>query len=153
MEEFESYRQTVKAWQAFERRMLSGETTFEPHYIDGMLRELRSQWAFLREDRKLVAEQEVDVALFRPGLYAHFRHGIYTATKLVTHHDCRRPMVIYVSHTYGGENVRPLRPWPTDPDGWNDVVDVQGVAKQRFAWLGTLPSRETIDERLARLGR
>jgi len=24
MEEFESYRQTVKAWQAFERRMLIG---------------------------------------------------------------------------------------------------------------------------------
>lgn len=150
--EFESYYQAMQGWYETERRIVRGDAV-EPLRLDQALRELSFQWASIRDDRKLAAEQEVDVALFRPGLYSHFRHGFYSATKLVTHHDCRRPMVIYVSHTYGGENARPLRPWPTDPDGWNDIVDVQGVLKPRFAWLGTLPSRETIAERLDRLGR
>lgn len=72
---------------------------------------------------------------FRPGLYRHYKQGnLYTALCLVTHHETRLPMVLYVSHVYGGFNVRPLYGWEAedqsacgasqcdDRDGWLDDV-------------------------------
>jgi hypothetical protein len=99
---------------------------------------------------------------FRPGLYRHYKGGLYTVICLVTHHETRRPMVLYVSHAYGGTNVRPLVGWRpnesstgvcVDRDGWLDWVDVdvggllpnRGV--RRFQFVGDLPSDEKIVHR------
>jgi hypothetical protein len=49
---------------------------------------------------------------FRPGIYRHYKGGMYTALMLVKHHESRTPYVLYISHTYGGANVRPLFPVP-----------------------------------------
>ena len=95
---------------------------------------------------------------FSPGLYRHTRTGgLYTAHALVTHHETRRPMVLYTSHTYGGWNVRPLYGWPGDPDGWLDRVNAAGdvVSEDtivspriyRFVFVGGLPSDTPITER------
>jgi hypothetical protein len=84
---------------------------------------------------------------FRPGLYRHYKGGLYTALGLITHHDKRLPMVKYVSHTYGGENVRPLHGWPEDPDGWFVPVVVDGKEVPRFVFVGDLPSDVKITER------
>lgn len=87
---------------------------------------------------------------FKPGLYRHRKTGgLYTAIGLVTHHEKRLPMVKYVSHTYGGENVRPLVGWIGDPDGWLDEVQVDGKWGPRFEFVGDLPSDVCISTRAA----
>jgi hypothetical protein len=87
------------------------------------------------------------ISEFRPGLYRHYKGGYYTAICLVRHHEKRYMMVLYVSHTYGGLNARPLVGYPGDYDGWNDIVEVNGVEYQRFAFIGELPSKETMANR------
>jgi hypothetical protein len=93
---------------------------------------------------------------FRPGLYRHTKTGgFYTAICLVTHHEGRHPMVLYVSHKNGGLNIRPLRGVPGDPDGFLDVVTIAhnlpGVIvradHQRFTFVGDLPSDTPIEDR------
>lgn len=94
---------------------------------------------------------------FKPGLYRHTKTGgMYTAIGLVTHHETRQPMVLYVSHKYGGSNVRPLDGWPGDPDGWRDQVEIPGERQgdmhtieqvPRFTFIGDLPSDTPITER------
>jgi hypothetical protein len=75
---------------------------------------------------------------FKPGLYRHKKGGLYNALCLVTHHETRLPMVLYVSLAYGSTNVRPLVGWHGDPDGWTDLDPVTG--EPRFRYLGELPS-------------
>jgi len=92
---------------------------------------------------------------FTTGLYRHYKGGLYTAIALVTHHETRKPMVLYVSHTYGGMNVRPLYGWRGDPDGWADLIDPslldpdqpRGHTMPRFTYVGPLPSDTPVTKR------
>jgi len=76
------------------------------------------------------------MTLFHPGLYRHYKGGLYVALGLVMHHEKRMPMVHYVSREHGSSNVRPLVGWPGDPDGFNDLVEVGGVNVARFTFVG-----------------
>lgn len=69
---------------------------------------------------------------FRPGVYRHYKGGLYTALFLVTHHETREPMVVYVSHEKGHMNCRPLNGWSSDSDAWNDAVEHEGKWVPRF---------------------
>jgi hypothetical protein len=91
-------------------------------------------------------------AEFKLGLYEHYKGGRYSAIALVTHHETRAPMVLYVSHTYGGVNVRPLVGWTGDADGFVDTVSVrlEGLGNQqlqRFKYIGPLPSDTPLKDR------
>jgi hypothetical protein len=108
----------------------------------------------VREKEDYMDEVGRAVANFKPGLWRHYKGGLYTALFLATHHDARRPMVVYISHTYGGPNVRPLLGWEGDQDGWLDILTIpnEGAAGgeskvYRFAFVGPLPSNETITNR------
>jgi hypothetical protein len=81
---------------------------------------------------------------FRPGLYRHYKGGLYTALALVLHHESKLPMVVYVSHAYGAHRVRPLRGWPGDPDGWLDEVEVDGQRVPRFTFVSDVPTDTPI---------
>lgn len=85
---------------------------------------------------------------FRPGLVRHYKGGLYTAMALVAHHEKRYPMVLYVSHTYGGFNVRPAFGVDGDPDGFFDMISDDKGRVCRFRWLGGVPSDTPIKERL-----
>ncbi len=85
--------------------------------------------------------------VFRPGLYRHYRGGTYNALALVTHHETRAPMVIYVSLTYGTVNVRPLHGWEGDRDGWLDPVRQGTKFIERFTFVGELPSNTPAADR------
>ena len=73
---------------------------------------------------------------FKFGTYRHYKGDLFTAIGLVTHHETRQPMVLYVSHKKGCVNCRPLRGWRSsghnttaeqlahDPDGFLDPVDL-----------------------------
>lgn len=90
---------------------------------------------------------------FLTGVYRHYKGGLYTALMLVTHHETREPMVLYVSHTTGTVTVRPLRPMHVvsvggserhvDPDAWSDWVEHEGKRVARFEYVESTgaPSR------------
>jgi len=90
------------------------------------------------------------IAVFKPGLYQHYKGGLYSALFLLTHHHTRKPMVVYTSLAYGGVNARPLVGWPGDEDGWFDWKKdpVSGIAITRFTYIGDLPSDTPAAERL-----
>lgn len=77
---------------------------------------------------------------FKFGIYRHYKGDLYTALAIVFHHETRSPMALYFSHAKGSVNVRPLRGWPSDPDGWFDKVTVKQIAGSpeipRFKYMG-----------------
>lgn len=75
------------------------------------------------------------ITYFQPGLYAHYRGGLYTAVGLVRHHASGLPMVRYVSHEHATENVRPLFGWEGDADGFLDRVEHEGKLVERFKFI------------------
>ena len=97
------------------------------------------------------------------GLWKHYKGVLYSVIGTATHHETRQPMVLYVSHTYGGLNVRPVRGWECndkidpgccqDTDGWLDTVTVPDDDNHtfrktaRFTYIGPLPSDTKITER------
>ena len=96
-------------------------------------------------------------------IYLHYRGGLYTALTLVTHHDTRKPMVVYYSHEKKSVNCRPLEGWnpcqsscPTDLDGWLDMVpaNIPGLDTQmlqpRFMWMREATAEELKEARDAR---
>ena len=95
-----------------------------------------------------MSPEERLVAAFKPGLWRHYKGGLYSALMLVTHHETRAPWVLYVSHTYGGTNIRPL--WggaPGEPDGWFTHLTIDGARIARFTFVGYLPSDTKMTER------
>ncbi len=85
---------------------------------------------------------------FRTGVHRHYKGGLYTALMLVTHHETRQPIVIYVSHTTGTVTARPLRPMHevvvsgqsrfVDCDAWDDWVMHDGNSVRRFTYVGEI---------------
>jgi hypothetical protein len=67
-----------------------------------------------------------------PGKYQHYKGGYYTLIGLVRHHDAGTPYVLYLSHTKGTFNVRPVDGVPGDPDGWTNPALVDGRKVVRF---------------------
>lgn len=57
---------------------------------------------------------------FRPGLYRHFKGGLYLATGLVEHSETTQTLVVYRSLEYGKDWLRALA--SPDEDSWTDVV-------------------------------
>jgi hypothetical protein len=74
------------------------------------------------------AQEGSTMSDFKPGVYEHYKGGLYRALFLVEHHETRQPMVVYVSLLHGTVNVRPLHQNAVqhDPDGWNALMDVAG---------------------------
>lgn len=62
-----------------------------------------------------------------PGVYRHYRGGLYRVLFTALHHESRRAMVVYVSMTHGSINVRPMRGTASDPDGFLDEVRGEGT--------------------------
>jgi hypothetical protein len=78
----------------------------------------------------------MDADNFKFGTYRHYKSDLYTAIALVTHHQTRQPMVLYVSHARGCVNCRPLHGWAGDPDGFCDPVTmIDGTSVPRFELL------------------
>jgi hypothetical protein len=70
------------------------------------------------------------------GVYLHRKSGgVYTVLGVVSHHETREQMVLYLSHANGSWNVRPLYGRPGDPDGFLDHVMVNGGEGPRFVCM------------------
>lgn len=80
---------------------------------------------------------------FKPGVYNHYKGGIYHALGLVTHHDTRHPMVVYVNAEKAELTVRPLRGWVYDNDEHNGCTDEDG-------WLDSVGGSDFDDPRMDR---
>lgn len=71
------------------------------------------------------SKQKIDapIADFMPGIYKHYKGGLYRAMHLAEHHETRAPMVVYLSLDKGTFNVRP---WAKlGEDSWTDQVREQ----------------------------
>lgn len=80
---------------------------------------------------------------FKPGLYRHYKGRLYSALALVRHHETGEPMVLYASLDRGTFNVRPLRGWKGDEDGFIEMVELEdGERMRRFRYLGQPESGE-----------
>jgi len=74
-------------------------------------------------------------AEFKLGTYEHYKGDLYTAIDMVTHHETRLPMVLYVSHLKGCVNCRPLHGYEGDRDGFCDPVTIDGRLVERFVLI------------------
>ena len=69
----------------------------------------------------------------RPGIYRHFKGGIYRVLGIAKHSEDLSPMVIYQSCKDDSYWVRPAAMW-------NETVERDGETKLRFTYVG-----ETLD--------
>ncbi len=155
-------RQAHQAWRVAQG--FADDVEFQWHALSDRG---KAAWVAAAEKSAQAIPQPDDV---RPGLWRHWRGGIYTVLFVGTHHETRLPMLGYVSHTFGGLNFRPVHGWNRatasvsdgirgciDEDGWLDWVDPktgrtvesQGVigTVRRFVYVGPLPSDTPIKER------
>jgi len=72
--------------------------------------------------------------MLKPGLYTHYKGGLYTAFFTATTHNHNGDIdVVYFSHTNGSFNTRPLNRDSRDEDSWTDEVTwPDGVVRPRF---------------------
>lgn len=86
-----------------------------------------------------------DPANFKPGLYRHYKGGMYVALFLGRHHEGGTLMVAYVSMARGTIN---FREWAKPgKDSWIDMVQYpakggetySGEIVPRFTYLGPAP--------------
>lgn len=70
----------------------------------------------------------------RPGLYRHYKGGMYRALFACRHHETGEAMVVYVSLTHGTVSVRELR--SQGKDSWTDEVEHEGSKVPRFEYVG-----------------
>lgn len=82
-----------------------------------------------------MTDAKAEIVLVQPGLYRHYKGGLYTVLGTVRHHATGLPMVRYVSHDHLTETVRPLVGWEGDPDGFFDYLVHEGLRVPRFAFL------------------
>ncbi len=60
-----------------------------------------------------------------PGIYRHYKGGMYQVIAVATHSETLEPMVVYQSMKDGGYWVRPL-------SMWNDIIEKDGRTMTRF---------------------
>ena len=65
----------------------------------------------------------------KPGIYRHFKGGIYRVIGMARHSEDLSPMVIYQSCKDDSYWVRPA-------SMWNETVERDGVVKPRFQYIG-----------------
>lgn len=87
-----------------------------------------------------VAKDLSDPLNFKPGVYRHYKGGMYVALQLVRHHETQALYVVYISMSYGHVH---LREWATPgADSWIDKVmhpasySRAGEWIQRFTYVG-----------------
>jgi len=86
----------------------------------------------------------------KPGVYRHYKGGLYVVTGCAVHHETRTPMVIYVSLEHGSVNVRPVFGTPQDPDGFSDYVGKNAYTDQvsRFLRVASATDQKLKDRNL-----
>ena len=74
-----------------------------------------------------------------PGVYRHYKGGLYTLIATALHHDKRYEVAIYVSLTTGQIAIRPLYKQSDDSDAWLDYVKRDGEPTvRRFTYVGVM---------------
>ena len=64
----------------------------------------------------------------KPGIYRHFKGGLYRVIGIASHSETLEPMVVYQAlYGEGGLWVRPA-------EMWNEIVDKDGYCGPRFTY-------------------
>ena len=65
----------------------------------------------------------------RPGLYRHYKGGMYQVIDTVRHSETLEPMTLYRA-LYGEHGL-----WVRPAAMFAETVDIEGVSRLRFEWL------------------
>lgn len=65
----------------------------------------------------------------RPGIYRHFKGGMYEVIGVARHSETREDMVVYRA-LYGERGL-----WVRPAAMWNEIVEHDGVIQPRFAYV------------------
>ncbi len=65
----------------------------------------------------------------KPGIYQHFKGGIYEVIDIAIHSETLEEMVLYRCQKDGRYWVRPA-------EMWNETVERNGKTHQRFTYIG-----------------
>lgn len=71
----------------------------------------------------------------RPGIYRHYKGGLYEVTGTASHSETLEPMVVYRA-LYGEHGL-----WVRPAFMWNEEVEVNGVRMKRFTLVEDQSSR------------
>ena len=71
----------------------------------------------------------IDMEKIKPGVYRHFKGGIYEVVGVGRHSESLEDMVIYRNRESGEFWVRPA-------SMWNETVEFQGEKVFRFTFIG-----------------
>ena len=74
-----------------------------------------------------------DPNLPEPGLYRHYKGGLYTLISIVRHSETEEPLVSYRSERAGTLWVRPLSMWSETVDGQPRFAPLQADSPTRYA--------------------
>ena len=69
-----------------------------------------------------------------PGLYRHYKGGLYQVIDTVRHSETLEPMTLYRA-LYGAQGL-----WVRPSVMFDETVDVGGVPTVRFQWVGDSPA-------------
>jgi hypothetical protein len=65
----------------------------------------------------------------RPGLYRHYKGGMYQVIDTVRHSETLEPMTLYRA-MYGEQGL-----WVRPAAMFAEMVNIEGVSRPRFEWL------------------
>jgi len=68
--------------------------------------------------------------LIKPGIYEHYKGGLYEVIGTALHSETLEEMVVY-KHVYGNDQGLWVRPVSM----WNELVEKDGVTVIRFRWV------------------
>jgi hypothetical protein len=66
----------------------------------------------------------------KPGIYEHYKGGLYEVIGTALHSETLEEMVVY-KHVYGNDQGLWVRP----ASMWNELVEKDGVTVGRFRWV------------------
>jgi hypothetical protein len=81
--------------------------------------------------------------VLQPGVYRHYKGGLYIVFYVARHHETGEEWVVYAPlQPHGDEslrmNVRPRRGREDDPDGWDTPLEIFGDPSNRRVTRFTL---------------
>lgn len=71
----------------------------------------------------------------KPGRYRHFKGKEYRVLYVATHSETLEPMVVYQA-LYGDDSINGGSIWVRPAAMWNETVERDGKAYQRFEYMG-----------------
>lgn len=97
-----------------------------------------------RDYEALYTQQQTLRAQVLPGLYRHYKGGIYCIEKVVFDQETENPRVNYHDERH------PAITWSIPLESWSEEVEIEGHKIPRFTWLAKEAGTIVLDSEAER---